>query len=106
MWQENDDIDVATDIMIPNDLYALTEPVRSVPFNMVFVQIDIAKTDITNMYNWKEIDCNDKTSLCWRSFTFIDDRTGNPWLKTPANIVIGEYSLNDIIHEILLTVHM
>ena len=63
----------------PNDLYVRTSFAEK---DMTYFEIDVNRTDLTNMYTYRECD-PDTTQLCWNTFHVITDERGNPFIDIP-----------------------
>lgn len=63
----------------PNDLYVQQDFSEK---DLHYFQIDVSKTDLTTMYDYKECDPG-TTTLCWNTFHIITDERGNPFIDIP-----------------------
>jgi hypothetical protein len=63
----------------PNDLYVQTSFSEK---DLHYFQIDVSRTDLTTMYDYKECDPG-TTTLCWNTFHIITDERGNPFIDIP-----------------------
>jgi NADPH-dependent ferric siderophore reductase len=63
----------------PNDLYVRTSFAEQ---GTSYFEIDTGKTDLNNMYTYKECDPA-TTQLCWNTFHIITDERGSPFIDIP-----------------------
>jgi len=63
----------------PNDLFVQQDFSEA---DLHYFQIDVSKTDLTTMYDYKECD-SDTNTLCWNTFHIITDERGNPFIDIP-----------------------
>jgi hypothetical protein len=63
----------------PNDLYVQHDFSEA---DLHYFQIDVSKTDLTTMYDYKEREPT-TTTLCWNTFHIITDERGNPFIDIP-----------------------
>ena len=63
----------------PNDLYVRTSFAEK---DMTYFEIDVARTDLNNMYTYRECDPS-TTTLCWNVFHVITDERGSPFIDIP-----------------------
>ncbi len=103
LWEEESNLDIQSDILIPNGLYSLNKtPIFKLKgLNVYMCEIDIDKTTMTDFYNWNEIDI-ESDNFCWRTFYHITDLNNNIWLPLPDNEKISNFKIIDIINAILI----
>jgi hypothetical protein len=94
-WQEDDSCHPTDDALEPNNLF-VAEPLL-VQKNHVFARIDPQRTDMKSMYAWKELPLADKETLCWRTFHYVTDSAGTPWIHIPDI----PFSLREILQAII-----
>lgn len=104
LWIEPDmcENNIDTNIMIPNELYTCSLPIITTCLGSacVFIEIDITRTNINNMFNWREV-LPEPDILCWRSFKYINNIHDNTkWLDIPDNVYIGEYNIKQLLSNI------
>ena len=63
----------------PNDLFVQQDFSEA---DLHYFQIDVSKTDLTTMYDYKECD-SDTNTLSWNTFHIITDERGNPFIDIP-----------------------
>ncbi len=120
LWEEISDMDIESDILIPNGLFSFdktppsnadtigvvatsgyTTPIFKLKgLDIYMCEIDSNKTNISDFYKWEEI--SDSETFCWRSFYHITDLNNNIWLPIPDNEKISNFKIIDIINAILL----
>jgi hypothetical protein len=110
LWEETSDMDIQSDILIPNGLFSFdrTPPSNGVAtpifklkgLDIYMCEIDSNRTNIADFYKWEEI--SDSETFCWRSFYHITDLNNNIWLPIPDNEKISNFKIIDIINAILL----
>jgi hypothetical protein len=94
-WQEDDSCHPTDDALEPNNLF-VAEPLL-VQKNHVFARIDPQRTDMKSMYAWRELPLTDKETLCWRTFHYVTDSAGTPWIHIPDI----PFSLREILQAII-----
>jgi hypothetical protein len=110
LWEETSDMDIQSDILIPNGLFSFdrTPPSNTAAtpifklkgLDIYMCEIDSNRTNIADFYKWEEI--SDSETFCWRSFYHITDLNNNIWLPIPDNEKISNFKIIDIINAILL----
>ncbi len=103
LWEEESNLDIQSDILIPNGLYSLNKtPIFKLKgLDVYMCEIDIDKTTMTDFYNLNEIDI-ESDNFCWRTFYHITDLNNNIWLPVPDNEKISNFKIIDIINAILI----
>ncbi len=102
LWEETSDMDIQSDILIPNGLFSFDKtPIFKLKgLDIYMCEIDSNRTNIADFYKWEEI--SDSETFCWRSFYHITDLNNNIWLPIPDNEKISNFKIIDIINAILL----
>lgn len=114
LWEETSDMNIQSDILIPNGLFSFNKTplsnadaigVEAPIFKMkgldiYMCEIDTNKTNISDFYKWEEI--TDSDTFCWRSFYHITDLNNNIWLPIPDTEKISNFKIIDIINAILV----
>ncbi len=103
LWEEESNLDIQSDILIPNGLYSLNKtPIFKLKgLDVYMCEIDIDKTIMTDFYNWNEVDM-ESDNFCWRTFYHITDLNNNIWLPLPDSEKISNFKIIDIINAILI----
>lgn len=103
LWEEESNLDIQSDILIPNGLYSLnkTPTFKLKGLDVYMCEIDTDKTHMSDFYNWNEIDM-ESDNFCWRTFYHITDLNNNIWLPVPDNEKISNFKIIDIINAILI----
>jgi hypothetical protein len=99
LWEEENKLQLDSDILNPNDIYRKSTPIRF-DKKLQLCEVDITKTNILDFYKWKELDFSDSETFCWRTFIYFAN-DGQSWLNIPDSEKIGNYSLKDIIARIM-----
>ena len=92
-WQEGDGCHPMDDALAPNNLF-VAEPLL-VRNDRVFARIDPQRTDMKSMDAWRDLPLADKETLCWRTFHYVTDSAGTPWIHIPDS------PLREILQEIV-----
>ena len=80
IWnEENVQSDPIRLALEPNDLYVQRDFSED---NHHYFQIDVSRTDLTTMYDYKECDPA-TTTLCWNTFHIITDERGSLFIDIP-----------------------
>jgi len=90
-WEEEADVHTVLEL---NELVAQTHFVEG---NKHYVQIDVTKTSMDSMYDWRECAIN-SDQLCWRTYHVILDGT-EPWIS------VGDPLLKCVLVPILKAEH-
>jgi hypothetical protein len=99
IWEEDDSLDLETEVLLPNDIYCSSKLVKS--NNLFLVEVDIEKTNMNNMYKWSEIDINDNETFCWRDYIYIVGNKNENWLNISENEKLSNVNLRHVILTIL-----
>lgn len=102
LWEENNNLDIDHDILIPNDIYRIGD-ISKIGKNLKLCKVDTSKTNINDYYKWEEISINDTDTFCWRTYIQIIDNNNYNWLNIPDNEKLGKILLRDIIDAIIKT---
>lgn len=96
VWEEDNNLDIETDILHPNGIYLETIPSKL--GEIVLCKVDTSKTDINDFYKWDEIDKEDTTTFCWKTiYTFQGiSEDIKWWLPIPMEEKLGPYTYNEL----------
>lgn len=92
VWEESDDSDINT-ILKENDIYCKRVTLTN---NIYVCEVDLEKTNMSDMYHWREIGIND-TTFCWRDYVFFIGKNNEDWLTIPKNEKIGDIYINTLL---------
>ena len=100
LWKENPTASLEVDILHPNGIYLQGPPIQR--NEMYLCPIDPIKTNLTDFYQWNEIQKDDTETFCWRT-VYVTGETNNyrGWLPIPKTETLGAHSFQeifDIIH--------
>jgi len=95
LWEENNSLNIDTDILAPNDIYR-TGKITKLGKKVQLCEVDTQKTNINDFYKWEEIDVNDRETFCWRTFIVLLGNNGSNWLDTSAYDVLDGYSVKEL----------
>jgi hypothetical protein len=99
LWEEENKLHIDKDILNPNDIYRKATPIKF-DKQLQLCEVDVSKTNILDFYKWKELDCNDTETFCWRTFIHLANND-QIWLNIPDSEMIGNYKVKDIIAKIM-----
>lgn len=72
LWEEDDHLDVTSDLLEPNGLY-LQSPVY-MKNKIMFCPIDKNKTSMNDFYRWEEtLPADNRDTFCWRTFYLFSE---------------------------------
>jgi hypothetical protein len=102
LWEENNEFDIITDILEPNDIFLKNKPknIPSLP-SYYICEVDVSKTALNNFYKWDELPITDEETFCWKSYTYLTDIENNMWLPIPDTTMLSDCKVSDIIRAIL-----
>lgn len=84
-------------ILESNDIHSTTPFWRTNENKeIIFVEVNTKKTDMTSMYDWNECDYEDTETLCWRTFRVLINSDKTPWLS------VSEEPFSKVINSIIL----
>jgi len=95
-WKEGKGCRPIEDALEPNSLFVARPP--HTRGDRVFAPIDETRTDMKSMYQWSELPLTDNDTLCWRTFYYVTDSAGVPWIQMPTLPSSLNELVNDIIH--------
>jgi len=87
LWEEESK--QVKDILHSNGIYGSIKKNK----NIYLCKVN-KKTDINDMYLWKELDANDDTTFCWRDYVYFTGKNKECWLNISEKI--GDISLADV----------
>ena len=98
-WEEEDTLKLEEDILHPNGIYLASKPIKQ--NDLYLCPVDPVKTNLSDFYQWKEVETNDVETFCWRTIYV----TGEPhnyrgWLPIPANERFGSQSIQEVLDRI------
>ena len=99
IWEEDSSLHIDNDILHPNDIYRKEEPINY-DNHLQLCEVDINKTNISEMYNWNECELNDSNIFCWRTFYYFTNNK-SCWLEPPNNEKLGNYTIKELIGAII-----
>ena len=99
-WKEDSSLRLEEDILHPNGIYLQGPPIQR--NEMYLCPIDPIKTNLTDFYQWNEIQKGDTETFCWRT-VYVTGEANNyrGWLPIPKTETLGAHSFQeifDIIH--------
>ena len=92
LWEEESK--QVKDILHSNGIYGYIKKNK----NIYLCKVN-KKTDINDMYLWKELDANDDTTFCWRDYVYFTGKNKECWLNISEKI--GDISLDTIFKLII-----
>jgi hypothetical protein len=102
IWEEEKDLRIDKDILNPNDIYRKGKPIK-INDTFKLYEIDLSKTNVSEFYNWEEIDINNKETFCWKTYYILTGTNNVSWLDIPDNEKLGSYKLKELINKIIET---
>jgi hypothetical protein len=94
LWEEDDSLDIYTDILLPNDIYLEESPVKH--NNIYYCKVDVNKTKIDDFYKWDEIELTDENTFCWKKYYTFGKEKYNDWLYIPNNEKLGKFNCESL----------
>ncbi len=102
IWEEEKGLRIDKDILNPNDIYRKGRPIK-IDANLKLYEVDLTKTNVSEFYNWEEIDINDKETFCWKTYYILTGTNNVSWLDIPDSEKLGSYKLKELINKIIET---
>jgi hypothetical protein len=100
IWEEDDSIDLDTDILNSNDIYRKGQIIK-LGNNLQLCEVDTIKTNIQDFYKWEELTIEDIDTFCWRTFIYLTGNSGDNWLDIPENEMLSKYKIKHIVDKII-----
>ena len=100
LWEEPNTNNIDSEILNPNDIYCTNNTIK-IDQNTYLCEVDIDKTNINDLYKWKEIDMNDTTTFCWKDYAYFMGKNDESWLNIPRDEYIHNISLETLILSII-----
>lgn len=100
LWEENNSLNLDKDILNPNDIYKRGTQIKF-DKNTYLCEVDCEKTNISDFYNWDEIDLKDTDTFCWRSYFYLTGNDNISWLNIPENEKLSKYLVKDLVRTIV-----
>ena len=100
IWEEDNSLNLDRDILNSNDIYCKATHIKF-DKNLQICEVDAAKTNISDFYNWEEIAFENTDTFCWRTYIHISGENNTMWLDIPENEMLGAYSAKEIIAKII-----
>jgi hypothetical protein len=102
IWEESDDLNIDTDILLPNEIFTEKIIQKEIKSNQVyFCKVDTTRTKRNEFYNWDDISLNDNETFVWRTFYNIKANDENTWLRIPKSEKIGNFRISSLLNEIV-----
>lgn len=100
LWEEDNKLNVDKDILNPNDIYR-TKLQLKLNKQVSLYEVDVEKTNISDFYKWEDITPENEETFCWRTFIYLQDKTGANWLEIPETERLGKFLVRDVIKTII-----
>jgi len=104
LWEEDNSLNIDTDILNPNDLYRKGSLItlESGTKKIILCEVDTEKTKMNEFYRWKDLDIHDEDTFCWRTYIHLLGSTDSCWLNIPKNEKLGSISVHSLIQSIVV----
>jgi hypothetical protein len=99
LWEESNELDINTDILNMNDIYS--KYLYKIGNNIILCDVDDVKTNVRDMYNWKEITLNENDMFCWRDYYLFVGSNDSNWLNISKKEKIGNMSVRNLLFSII-----
>jgi len=100
LWEEDVTLDVDKDILEPNDIYRKGD-IQTILKHVKLCEVDLERTNIQEFYQWKEIELEDDTTFCWKTYFQLLGEKQECWLPVPCYEKIGHHDVNTILQAII-----
>ena len=97
LWQEENSLDVITDVLEPNGLFLSGKPVKWK--DAWLCPIDSSRTSMSDFYQWKEIPLEDRETFCWRTFYRMGE-SSRSWLPVPERERMSSIRCHDLLAQL------
>ena len=82
LWKEENTRLLEKNILHPNGIYVKGKPLKHK--DIYLCRVDTEKTEMSDFYKWEELDAEDDSTFCWRTFYLMgENQHPRSWLSIP-----------------------